>query len=89
MFFNTDDFTHCFLSLSQSSSPVIIFLLLIATHACIPALFRPMPGRAKICAAALAVLQPLQNLSQNMQQAFLDPPLFASVCFVTVKYCQT
>jgi len=31
------------------------------------------------------VLQPLKLFSQNMQQAFLDPPFFGSVEFVTEK----
>jgi hypothetical protein len=30
-----------------------------------------MTGRAKICAAALAVLQPVNNFSQKIQPAFL------------------
>jgi hypothetical protein len=64
-------------------------LLLTAPHGCIPGLSWPKTGRAKICAAALEVLQPLKDLSQNKQRAFLDPPFFAAVLFVTVKYCQT
>jgi hypothetical protein len=57
-------------------------LLLTATHGCLPALSWPMTGRAKICAAALEVLLPLEDFSQNEQRAFLDLPFFAAVLFV-------
>jgi hypothetical protein len=88
LFFNTFDFTYSFLRFSQSCTPVIIrdsSLLLTATHGFLPALSWPMTGRTKICVAALEVLQPLEDFSQNEKRAFLDPPFFAAVLFVTLN----